>query len=244
MDPKSLEKDLLIDLESGKHAVAYEELSDDSCSSIELGRQIPNKFCGGVASDSGFPKGEEHASVQYCSSSLSEGSLKNADDIGKKSLGDEEKMVHLEKVGGEKPRKKKCKKPPRPPRPPKLSLDSTEQKLAKEISELAMLKRARIERMKALKNMKNAKQAPSNNSLCALVITVLFCLVIVWQGVYSRDVSSLSFHGSPESSREGGGSLISVQFYKNVSASPNIVEQTHGVDVFTKEQKVKGVKNK
>ncbi|KAH7676388.1 hypothetical protein IHE45_07G012100 [Dioscorea alata] len=229
MDPKSLEKDLFIDLESGKHAVVNEVLSEDSCSSVELGRQIPNKFCSEVGSDSGLLKGEEHTSVQYYSLSLSDGSSKNVDDIGRKSLGGEEKMVHLEKVGAEKPRKKKCKKPPRPPRPP--SLDSTEQKLAKEISELAMLKRARIERMKALKNMKNAKQAASNNSLCALVITVLFCLVIVWQGVFSRDLSSLSFHGSPESSHEAGASLISVQFYKNISASPNIVEQAYGVDV-------------
>lgn len=36
-----------------------------------------------------------------------------------------------------------------------------------------------------------------------------------WAGVFSRNSSSLSFRGSPESSVNGG--LISVQFYNNVS---------------------------
>ncbi|KAJ0979957.1 hypothetical protein J5N97_015431 [Dioscorea zingiberensis] len=241
MDPKSLEKDRFIDLESGKNLIVNEGLSGESCSSVELGKQIPDNAWSNLAGDSGFPNGEEHSNAQYYSSSLLEGSSKNVDDFGEKNHGAEEMMGLLEKkVGAEKSRKKKCKKPPRPPRPPMSSLDATEQKLAREISELAMIKRARIERMKALKNMKNAKQASSNSSLCALVITVLFCLVILWQGVFSRDASSLSFHGSPESSLQARGSLISVQFYKNTShnshydsrsASPNIVEQTYGVDV-------------
>lgn len=77
-----------------------------------------------------------------------------------------------------------AKKPPRPPRG--LSLDAADQKLIKEISELLMIKRARIERIKALKKMKAAKgmsaSASSGGNLIAMLFTVLFCIVIIFQG--------------------------------------------------------------
>lgn len=78
---------------------------------------------------------------------------------------------------------KKASKPPRPPRGP--SLDVADQKLIKEIAELAMLKRIRIERVKALKKMKATKpsSSSSNNSLFAMIFTIIFCLVIVLQGI-------------------------------------------------------------
>lgn len=133
------------------------------------------------------------------------------------------------------------KKPPKPPRPPKSpSLDAADQKLMKEISEMAVLKRARMDRMRALKKMKNAKTAaaPSSN-LCALMTTVVFCILIIWQGFFSRGSSTATFQGSPESSIGPGGGLISVQFYRNNSTesphgsnsvSPNNVEQISGLD--------------
>ncbi|KAJ6823919.1 uncharacterized protein M6B38_128170 [Iris pallida] len=148
----------------------------------------------------------------------------------------EENGTPLEKkmVGGEKTKKKSCKKPPRPPRPP--SMDAEDQKLIREINELAMLKRARVERMKALKRMKNAKTVSSNGNLVPWIITLIFCVVILWHGVFSRASSSLRFHGSPESSLRSGGAFISVQYYNasaahgSSSTSPNIVEQVSGLD--------------
>lgn len=127
------------------------------------------------------------------------------------------------------------KKPPKPPRPPRgLSLDAADQKLIKEISELAMMKRARVERMRTLKKMKAAKASPSNSNLYATVITVLFCLVIVFQGLFSRSSSRVSFGGSPESSVASSGGFISVQYHNNLSDGntegpgslpPNFIEE-------------------
>ncbi|KAL0288198.1 UNVERIFIED_CONTAM: hypothetical protein Sradi_7103200, partial [Sesamum radiatum] len=90
-----------------------------------------------------------------------------------------------------------AKKPPKPPRPPRgLSLDAADQKLIKEISELARIKRARIERMKVLKRMKAAKvssaSASSSGSLIAM-LTILFCIVIIFQGIYRAIFAFASF---------------------------------------------------
>uniref|UniRef100_A0A1D1YG39 GTPase obg n=1 Tax=Anthurium amnicola TaxID=1678845 RepID=A0A1D1YG39_9ARAE len=100
--------------------------------------------------------------------------------------GGEENVGSAEKMGDEKPKKKKktCRKHPKPPRPPRApSLDAADQKLVQEISQFTMLKRARMERMKALRRMKNPKSSSSSTNLFALAITILFCLVIVWQAL-------------------------------------------------------------
>ncbi|KAJ4802062.1 hypothetical protein LUZ62_014628 [Rhynchospora pubera] len=135
-------------------------------------------------------------------------------------------------------KKKRLKKPPKPPRPPRpLSLDLSDQKLVNELTEIAMLKKARIERMKALKKMKNAKPASGTGSWCALVVTVIFCIVIFWHGLFSRGNGGImGFHGSPESS------FVSVQTYKNTpptispggsttSSSPKNVEPEMGLEM-------------
>lgn len=89
----------------------------------------------------------------------------------------------------EKRKTTSAKKPCKPPRPPRgVSLDAADQKLIKEIAELAMIKRARIERMKALKKMKAAKassaSASSSGNLIAMLFTVIFCLVVIFQGIF------------------------------------------------------------
>ncbi|XVF66083.1 hypothetical protein PTKIN_Ptkin10aG0005700 [Pterospermum kingtungense] len=94
--------------------------------------------------------------------------------------GQESKNVKENKLVKEKRKSLGHKKPPRPPRAP--SLDAADQKLIREIAELARLKRARIERMKALKKMKAAKATSSNSNIFAMVFTVIFCLVIMFQG--------------------------------------------------------------
>ncbi|CAL5330074.1 unnamed protein product [Camellia sinensis] len=73
-------------------------------------------------------------------------------------------------------------KPPRPPRGP--SLDAADIKLVREFSELAALKRKRIERMKSLRKKKEDKPSPLNSNLFAMIVTLLFCFVIIFQDVF------------------------------------------------------------
>ncbi|XP_042405241.1 uncharacterized protein LOC121995579 [Zingiber officinale] len=129
-----------------------------------------------------------------------------------------EEKQSLLKLGAEKIKKTRCKKPPKPPRPPTSTpLDATDLKMIREISELAMMKRARIERMKNKK--KNAKSSSSNGNLCAMVVTIIFCLLLIWQGALSWGNSNINHHGSPQSSIRVDGGFISLQFDKDASVN-------------------------
>lgn len=148
--------------------------------------------------------------------------------------------VPEKKAVKERPKAMSAKKPPKPPRPPRgLSLDSADQKLIRELHELAKLKRARVERMKALKKAKEVRVASSKNQLFATLLTVLFCIVVLFQGISSRTSSAASFQGSPISYGVTDRSIISVQHNPISSASyvngpgsesPRLVEQSSGVD--------------
>ncbi|XP_011071367.1 uncharacterized protein LOC105156833 [Sesamum indicum] len=135
---------------------------------------------------------------------------------------------------GKKTKKEKrfsmsAKKPPKPPRPPRrLSLDAADQKLIKEISELARIKRARIERMKVLKRMKAAKvssaSASSSGNLIAMLFTILFCIVIIFQGchplgILPRNSSSIGILGSTKSNGATEGNIVIIHEQWNISAS-------------------------
>lgn len=87
----------------------------------------------------------------------------------------------------EKQKKTNVRKPPKPPRPPKSpTLDIADQKLVREIAELAMRKRARTKRIQALKKMKASKKSSSSkNTLSACIVTLLFCIVIIFQAANS-----------------------------------------------------------
>lgn len=167
------ERDLEVDLESGvKNSV------EDSCKDAGSGVKTQTKsmlskvsgaFADGAADD------EERVNLCGYVSDSGGGSVDHA------NLEDEIFVDQAEKkMVKEKHKKTSNKKPPRPPRGP--SLDAADQKLIQEISELAMLKRARIERMKALKKLKATTKPSSNSNLYAMVFTVLFCLVILFQG--------------------------------------------------------------
>ncbi|PIN23253.1 hypothetical protein CDL12_04019 [Handroanthus impetiginosus] len=115
-----------------------------------------------------------------------------------------------------------AKKPPKPPRPPRgLSLDAADQKLIKELAELAMIKRARIERMKALKKMKAAKassaSATSSGNLIAMVFTILFCIVIIFQGCHPSGI--LLGNSPPKSYGAAESNIVTVQDQLNLSTS-------------------------
>ncbi|XP_057474739.1 uncharacterized protein LOC130762873 isoform X2 [Actinidia eriantha] len=170
--------------------------------------------------------------------------------IGNDSGGEDngEHVVLVEKKHArEKYKKANYKKAPKPPRPPKgPSLDDADLNLVKEISALAMEKRARSERLKTLRKRKEAKLSSASaasslslsspGSLFAMLITVLFFLLILFQGFGSEGRSGVSLQGSPEPPVTTK-SLISVQFYYQPSAddgirpsseSPNHVEQASG----------------
>lgn len=87
--------------------------------------------------------------------------------------------------GKEKLKEKSLRKPTKPPKPPKaLSLDAAEQKMAREMAELALQKRLRMERMKSIRNMKKGNRGSNYSNLCSLFVTVLFCVIIIWQGLF------------------------------------------------------------
>lgn len=183
MDTKSsTERDALIDLESGIRSVINgEEASSDGGSSVRKAKKMLNRERNGFVGMNGSIRGKEFV---HSGTSTVEGSLANGGTSVEERFGGEEKGCLLDnKTIAEKPEKKNCKKPPKLPRPPKSpSLDAADLKLIRETSELAMLKKARIERMKASKKMKKAKSTSSSSNLGALIITALFCLVIIWQG--------------------------------------------------------------
>ncbi|KAL0367816.1 UNVERIFIED_CONTAM: hypothetical protein Sradi_3671700 [Sesamum radiatum] len=170
---------------------------------------------------------------------------------------------------GKKTKKEKrfsmsAKKPPKPPRPPRgLSLDAADQKLIKEISELARIKRARIERMKVLKRMKAAKvssaSASSSGSLIAMLFTILFCIVIIFQvlmavleniripiswprvailwAFFQGNSSSIGIHGSAKSNGATEGNIVIIHEQSAGSVplsgveSPSLMELIPGSDI-------------
>ncbi|XP_057485295.1 uncharacterized protein LOC130771650 [Actinidia eriantha] len=204
-----IDKDFDVDLERGGNI--YEVGNTDPV----LGAKIAKSFSGFVSVDgsSNCEKG-----LSLC------GNISTINDVkllaDKKVEGDATADLVENKKRKERRKTTSAKKPPRPPRPPKaLSLDAADQKLIKEISELAMIKRARIERMKALKKMKAEKASISTGNLFAMIFTILFCLVIICQGMCPGRSSPVSFQGSPESAQTAESGFISIQHHRNTSAS-------------------------
>ncbi|XP_042019873.1 uncharacterized protein LOC121767619 isoform X1 [Salvia splendens] len=129
------------------------------------------------------------------------------------------------KTRKERRSKMSAKKPPRPPRG--LSLDAADQKLIKEISELLMMKRARIERIKALKKAKAAKgmssSASSAGNFIAMLFTLLFCIVIIFQGChpwgnFTRNSSAVGDPISPMSDGATEGNVLALKETQNLSS--------------------------
>lgn len=194
-----------------------------------------NTELGGSNGLSKVEEGEVLSVVSNCGDGL--GNVKSIVVVDKKEGEERSGGVSEKKQVREKPKAMSAKKPPRPPRG--LSLDSADQKLIRELHELAKLKRARIERMKALKKAKEAKASSSKNHLFATLLTVLFGLVLLFQGISSRTNSGANFHASPIPSGATESSVISIQQHpvpstSNVNGpeykSPRRVERVSGFD--------------
>ncbi|KAL9240620.1 hypothetical protein vseg_014817 [Gypsophila vaccaria] len=163
---------------------------------------------GMLSFDSSSDDGCESVRVIVVEKTVVEGN-KESRDVGRKVVKEKPKAVSA---------KKKHPKPPRPPRG--MSLDSTDQKLIKELHELARVKRARAERMKALKKAKESKPSSSKNQLFATLLTILFCAVLLLQGISSRTSPSTSIRGTPFSSEiVRQHNIISVQQHPVSSTS-------------------------
>lgn len=180
------EKEFEFDLESGG-GTCEEDASLDVVSSKRpkdkfLGRVLGGLMnsnesimftCGIVSSTSSEKSGEvSNVSVELVVERNSE---------GEESQGH---MTLAEKAcENDRPRKtnsRNASKPPRPPKPP--SLDAADQKLVREIIELAKRKRARIEKMKIAKKIKASKSSSLHSGTSAMLITLLFFFVIIFQG--------------------------------------------------------------
>jgi len=178
MDNKSVKnKNIEVDLESGLPLIGDDSKKASAPSGAKQGKTLFAKVSGGFVG--GSFKDDVVPNLFRYESRFSEVS----GDL-MKATGNPLMAKDSEK------RKKTCnKKAPKPPRSPQApSLDAADLKLIREISELAMLKRARIERMKALKKMKIAKassgpsSSSSTSSFLAMVFTVVFFVVIIFQG--------------------------------------------------------------
>ncbi|XP_031274105.1 uncharacterized protein LOC116132584 [Pistacia vera] len=230
----SKERDLEADFESGE-TTSEEDRTKDPVSANRQTNIIFNWIWTGQFSSDGSVHGK-CGNLYSNSSKFGEAAGENVELlIDKNSEEGSDNAGNLEKKCVEGKRKKtNARKPPKPPRPPKgPTLDAADQKLVREIADLAMRKRARSERIKALKRMKAAKASASNSTVFAMIITLIFCLIIVFQGLCSGSSISLSMMGSPAPAVTATESLISVQFYKSFSAyerdgpgssSPNLAE--------------------
>ncbi|PIA60989.1 hypothetical protein AQUCO_00300481v1 [Aquilegia coerulea] len=177
------ERDIIIDLEENGGTTS----EDDR---VVLGiNQGSNLLCRDWSGSVGFNDSirSEDLCVSSCNSygfNSPQLDIDNGDlMIHKKETSGSETLSFLEKkLFKDKRKLTSSKNPPKPPRPPRgPSLNAADQKLIKEISELAMLRCARIEKIKTMKKMKAAKAASTNTNLYAMVITILFCLVIIVQ---------------------------------------------------------------
>ncbi|KAB2014942.1 hypothetical protein ERO13_D09G241900v2 [Gossypium hirsutum] len=231
------DKDLELGIENGVIVNARGEKEDYSISPIsDISRPVV-KVKGGLADDRVSLSGDVSSCGSVC--------VENPNGDGKDAKEN--------RLAKEKRKSLGYKKPPKPPRPPRApSLDAADQKLIKEIAELARLKRARLKALKKMKATKGMGTTSSNstNNMLAAVFTVIFCIVMIFQGMSSGNRPT-SFQGSPvlAGARTVKGGLISVQFSGKQSAnipnqpdsgSPYLVEQVAGLDPWEKPKRSSG----
>ncbi|GAA0138233.1 hypothetical protein LIER_00016 [Lithospermum erythrorhizon] len=169
--------DLDIDLESGGNTS-----EEDGSKTHTLGENTNRLKCE-CSGFLGMESPNNYAREGMCSSQCEKSS--GPDEIIVDNIKRKDKRMGNMLISKDKKSAKnsiKTSKPPRPPRGPTLDA-AADLKLVKEISKLAMLKRQRIERMKAMKKMKNEKSFNNSISFMAMVVTVLFFIVIVCQGL-------------------------------------------------------------
>lgn len=212
-----------IDLESG--GGTSEEDGSTELASVKNSRtnkRLKRSLGGSLSIDRSI-KSKRERSVELCStSSVVEVPNENLEvlvDRKSRESGQENVPFLDKKYVKEKRHTTNSRKPPKPPRPPKgPALDAADQKFVKDIAEVAMRKRTRIERIKALRKNKatNLSASSSSSSLTAMIITLLFFVIIVFQGIRSKSI--VGFQNSPEPALTTNEELMSVQHNNNLAS--------------------------
>lgn len=213
----SEEKEVVVDIESGGASGVADTRTGPQLGKKQ-GKKLLNKLTSGVLGLNGSTKDEPSSNLRR----LVKDSYEPVQLLIDRGPGDQQnhELLPLIEKTHEKERpkngksKKAAAKPPRPPKGP--SLYAADMKLVRDISEHATKKHERIERMKALKKRKAAKKSsPSSTStISAMIITILFFLVIIFQGLGSTKSlteTSLVAHEPGIDTK----SLISVEFYNH-----------------------------
>ncbi|KAL3652947.1 hypothetical protein CASFOL_002628 [Castilleja foliolosa] len=200
MDSKSSkEKEVIVDIDTSHDPKPGPALSN------KWGKKSLNKLVSGVLGYNGSTDGgPTETTLEYPNETT--GLLVNENH----GPGPEKK-----KIG----KVKNSHKPPRPPRGPLL--DAFDMRLMKEISKIAMKKRERIERIKTLKKMKAARTTSASTSsltssgstIVAMVVTVLFFLVLILQGLGSSSSSNMRVARAPRPAPETTGGLSLTPVY-------------------------------
>ncbi|KAF3436669.1 hypothetical protein FNV43_RR19416 [Rhamnella rubrinervis] len=170
------ESDTEVDLESAETDTRSEEdRSTDSDTSERQPKKMMGRMRGGhMRLVNGLTRG---SSDGFLGSSMSSGQDL---DVQKKTE---------DRIRKEKQRKTSSKRYPKPPRPPGgPSLDAADMKLVKEISEHVRSRRARREKMKELTKKRADKISSSNINIFAMLITIIFCFVVILQGILGSRV--------------------------------------------------------
>lgn len=177
-------RDIVVDLGNCNETISKE----DGGRVKQANKQCTRVKSEGLSSDASV---KEEDGVCLINNLVTYGNTTNANvelliDIGpRREESQKNGNIAKKKYVNEKHKKANSRKPPRPPRPPKGPfLDAADQKFVREISELAMRRRAKIERIKELKKKKAVKgSSTGNSSISAMIITLLFFIVIVFQGM-------------------------------------------------------------
>lgn len=169
-----------VDLESGD--TSEEDARKASSLRCEHSRNLLDGEDRGHMSDSSGSTDDRNCSCSY------EGLLSSDENFRKEVAG----MV-IKTVDKDNRKKKHTSKiPPKPPRPPKgPSLNPSDIKMLKEISELN-LQRKKMERIRTMRKIKKEKTSSPSSNIFALLVTLIFFLVIIFQGNVSV-VGYLSF---------------------------------------------------
>ncbi|KAG6581310.1 hypothetical protein SDJN03_21312, partial [Cucurbita argyrosperma subsp. sororia] len=223
------DREFEIDLEGGGYT-SEDDLSSetDSTSKTHARKTFSRLRSGVLCADGSINRSGSFASSSDSTKLVKLGVDENVQLLLGSSEGEKRRefaaLVEKKKNVKEKIKKGKVHKPPRPPRGP--SLDAADRIFVKEIAELAVKKRATVERIKALKKMKAEKTSSSNSSLPALFITLLFFVIIIFQGMSA--IGSVRVSESPVASGGGSAGLI----VQNLpQSSPNVNgAQSHVLD--------------
>lgn len=175
-------KDYEVDLEIGGLDYLEDPTGDFESGDRDQGRKLLSKVCNGHTDEvkveglslRGNISNANHEEILEILGSDRSGEGQIVNSAEQRFLKDKNKRLN----------NKKPSKPPRPPRGP--SLTASDHKLIREISEVASLKRARIERIRALKKARAAHASSSSSSnTVAMILTILFFVVIIFQGELS-----------------------------------------------------------